>query len=224
MSNDRNRKRLVIAAGLALGLALPVRSAFADDASFRELSAEWWQWALSIPAAESPILDETGAKCVLGQRGGTWFLAGNFGGPVVRDCSVPEGADLFLPIINAAFFDSPDTCGQGPDRIPIPVARAGLDADLDLARDVSLEIDGEPVPWKVRRARSRVFAVALPEGNLFGEGCAAGIYSPALSDGYWALIRALDVGEHTVTFHAEVPEAEFVIDVTYDLTVVPVLP
>jgi hypothetical protein len=28
--------------------------------SFEKLSAEWWQWALSIPMSENPQLDATG--------------------------------------------------------------------------------------------------------------------------------------------------------------------
>lgn len=213
-------RRFITAAGLALGLALPAPVAFADSDSFRELSAEWWQWAYSLPVAVNPILDETGAYCVLGQRGSTWFLAGSTGGgPVVRDCSVPEGVDLFLPIINAAFFDSPGTCGQGPDSIPIREMRAAIAAFVNGATDVALEIDGEPVPWRVRRSRSEVFAVALPEDNF--AGCPAGIYSPAVADGYWARVHALDPGEHTLAFRAENPDFGFVIDVTYHLHVVP---
>lgn len=222
---NRTRNSLLAAAGLALGLAMPAQSALADSASFRTLSAEWWQWAYSLPIPENPILDETGAKCALGQRGSTWFLAGTAGGgPVTRTCSVPEGVDLFLPILNGAFFDSPNTCGQGPESFSIPEMRAILDGFVDGATGISLEIDGDPGLGKVRRARSAVFAIAVPDDNFAGPGCPSGVYSPAVADGYWALLHGLEVGEHTLTFHAENPDFGFEIDVTYHLTVVPVLP
>lgn len=222
---NTTRRSLLAAAGLALVLALPAQSALADSGAFRKLSAEWWQWAYSLPVDQNPILDETGEKCVLGQRGSTWFLAGTAGGgPVRRSCSVPEGVDLFLPIINGAFFDSPDACGQGPESFPIPEMRAILAGFVDGAAGLSLVLDGEPVHGKVRRARSAVFAVAVPEDSFAGEGCAPGVYSPAVADGYWALLHGLEVGEHTLTFHAENPDFGFEIDVTYHLTVVPVLP
>ena len=34
-----------------------------------ELSADWWQWALSAPAATNPLLDPDGRFCHIGQKG-----------------------------------------------------------------------------------------------------------------------------------------------------------
>ena len=48
---------------ISLGLMMPLNIAFGDSQSFKESSAEWWQWALSIPVSENPLLDETGEKC-----------------------------------------------------------------------------------------------------------------------------------------------------------------
>src|SRR5262249_24006075 len=70
--------------------------------TYNEWSARWWQWALSIPAATNPVLDETGAHCAEGQGGQVWFLAGSFaGGTFTRACTVPPGKALFLSIVNA---------------------------------------------------------------------------------------------------------------------------
>ena len=33
------------------------------------LTAEWWQWALSIPASVNPLVDTTGEHCLVGQNG-----------------------------------------------------------------------------------------------------------------------------------------------------------
>ena len=49
-----------------------------------------------------------------------------------------------------------------------------------------------------------------------------GIYSSAVDDGYYAIVRPLRPGNHTLHYHAEVPDAGFVIDVTYHLIAVPV--
>ena len=39
--------------------SLPVNVASADDAvSWKQLSAEWWQWVLSIPTSVNPLLDQ----------------------------------------------------------------------------------------------------------------------------------------------------------------------
>jgi hypothetical protein len=194
----------------------------------KSLTAQWWQWVLSIPVFENPLLDQTGEKCVVGQRGPVWFLAGNFGGgETTRSCSVPEGKRLFFPIVNSVSIDTPDVCGQGSERIPVAELRDLSAAFVDGAVDVSVGVDGKPIS-DVTRIESNVFEVALPEENLFDEPCTglggvpAGIYSPAVDDGIYALLDKIKKGEHELNFHAENPSQNFVLDVTYHLTVVPV--
>ena len=224
-----NTRHLIAIVGIGLGLIIPINMVFADSQSFKQLSAEWWQWALSIPVSENPILDGTGEKCVVGQRGSVWFLAGNFGGgSTTRTCAVPEGKVLFFPVINSVNIDTPDVCGQGPDRIPVEDLRAVSAAFIDGAANLSVEVDGEPT-GNLHRVQSKVFEVALPEDNVFDDPCAtlggvpAGIYSPAIDDGFYVRLKPLGVGNHTVHIHAENPSAGFTLDVTYSLTVVPVL-
>jgi hypothetical protein len=94
-------------------------------------------------------------------------------------------------------------------------------------KSLAVEVDGKPIR-NLHRVQSKVFEVALPEENVFDAPCApggipAGIYSPAVDDGLYVQLNPLKVGGHTLHFHAESPGAGFVLDVTYDLTVVPVL-
>ena len=65
---------LIAIVGIGLGLMMPLSMACADSQFFKQLSAASLQWQLSIPASENPILDNTGAKCLVGQRGSVWFL------------------------------------------------------------------------------------------------------------------------------------------------------
>jgi hypothetical protein len=65
------RLAVILTTGCALMLMMPLRTASAD--SFPDLSAEWWQWALSIPTPVNPQLDPNGANAVVGQRGKVWF-------------------------------------------------------------------------------------------------------------------------------------------------------
>ncbi|MFF4174236.1 hypothetical protein [Streptomyces sp. NPDC001744] len=64
------------------------------------LAARWWQWAFSAPDACSPVLDETGEFADWQQPDDVWFLAGTYGGRVVRRCSVPVGRPVFFPVFN----------------------------------------------------------------------------------------------------------------------------
>jgi hypothetical protein len=213
---------------ISLGLLLPLNIVFGDSQSLEETSAEWWQWALSIPVSESPHLDETGEKCLVGQRGAEWFLGGNIEeGPFTLTCTVPEGTALFSPVTTYMGFNSPNLCGQGPQSIPVEDMRAHTAAFIDGTTELSVKVDGEPIE-DIRRAQSNVFAVALPEENVFDEQCAesggmpAGIYSPAVADGYYVRLNPLEVGNHTVRIRSKNRSVDYAIDLTYKLTVVPV--
>jgi hypothetical protein len=95
--------------------------------------------------------------------------------------------------------------------------------------DLSVEVDGEPIE-DLRRVQSKVFEVALPEENVLDvdEQCAesggapAGIYSPAVHDGYYVRLNPLEVGNHTLRIRSKNPSADFTVDVTYKLIVAPV--
>jgi hypothetical protein len=194
-----------------------------------DLSAEWWQWALSIPTAQNPQLDPTGANCMIGQHGSVWFLAGVFGGGTAsRNCTVPADTTLFFPVINSLQINTPNVCGQGPQNIPVKDLRQFASAGLAGAI-FSVEIDGKPYN-NISRVQSSVFATALPADNVFNAPCIgaglgsvpAGIYSPSVDDGFYVRLNPqfLQPGSHTVHIHAASP---FLIDVTYNLAVVPVL-
>ena len=72
--------------------------------SYGRWAAEWWQWALGVPAATT-VFDEGGENCTQRQVGDTWFLAGSFGSEaVVRECTIPEGKALFIPLVNKGSF------------------------------------------------------------------------------------------------------------------------
>jgi hypothetical protein len=199
--------------------------------SFEKLSAEWWQWALSIPTSVNPQLDTTGENGVVGQRGAIWFLAGVFGGgTATRTCSVPEGKALFFPVINQINFNTPNVCGQGSANLSVSSMRGLSAAFINGATNLSVTVDGKTIK-DLRRVKSEVFEVALPKDNVFNAPCTgaglgdvpAGVYSPAVDEGFYVLLDPLDIGPHTLHFHAEDPSQGVTQDVTYSLNVVPVL-
>lgn len=222
---SKHQARVVRMAVIVIA-SLFANAAVADDAvAWKQLSSEWWQWVLSSPVSASPLADATGANCMVGQRGTNWFLAGSFGETVTRSCDIPEGATLFFPVVNSINFDTPGQCFQGPDPIPASVYRAFAAAFVNGATNLSVTLDGRPV-GPMHRTVSPVFEVALPVDNVFVAPCGgldAGIYSPAVDDGFYVRLKPLPVGLHTLHIHAEVPAASFVLDVTYNLEVVPVV-
>ena len=196
-----------------------------DRDSLRELSAQWWQWALSIPTAANPLADLTGGLCMVGQRGPGWFLAGTVSAsgtppPVVRTCDVPEGTALFFPVINTVNFNSPG-CFQDNRDLSVVELQALVTPGIDAASGLSVLLDNRPV--RPRRVRSVPFAVTLPPQDLFsvtfGIPCLVPgrVYSPAVDDGYYVLLRELPVGQHHLSFRGSIPG--FSQDVFYTLNV-----
>lgn len=219
-------------ASAALGLIVPLNIAIAgeDTAPLSTLTAQWWQWALSIPTGQNPQLDPSGQYCMVGQRGPLWFLAGTFNGDTVpRTCSVPEDKTLFFPVANAININSPDVCGSPPENEPVKDLRAMSKATVDGATDLSVQVDGRPVNRLIQRVQSQVFEVALPEDNVFDALCGgpgsvpATVYSPAVDDGYYVTVGPLKRGTHTIHIQATAGPGGVNEDVTYKLTVVPVL-
>jgi hypothetical protein len=189
--------------------------------TYGEWSARWWQWLLSIPAATNPNLDTTGANCAEGQGGQVWFLAGTFGGSVIRACTVPAGRALFFPILNTVFGAGVFDCEPTNPGVPCDVnaLRAAAGAPLDNPTTLEASIDGTPLQnLRDYRVQSPVFSLTFPEGAVFG--LPSGTFTPHVSDGYWLMLAPLSAGAHTIHFKG-VRADGFEVEVTYTLTVGP---
>jgi hypothetical protein len=223
------------AACVVLGFAMAVTPALADQGSIPpwqlpQLTAEWWQWLLSIPSSVNPLTDTKGDYCMVGQRGPIWFLVGSPGAsPVSRSCSVPQGTTLFFPVINTATANTPNACGQGPENLTAKEQQAGIKPFIDAAQNLKVTVDHQTIKKTLlRRVLATPFAIALPEDNLFVPGCStlnppgqpAGVFSPAVADGYYVSLDLLKPGSHEI--HIQAQSDSFTVDVTYNLTIVPV--
>jgi hypothetical protein len=191
------------------------------------LSAQWWEWAISIPTSQNPMLDATGVDCVVGQRGSVWFLAGTFfpaPANATRKCFLPEGKALFFPVVNSVDINAPNVCGQGPGNLSAKELRAVVASYIDGITSISVQLDGEAID--AQRIKSAVFAVAMPKHNLFVQPCngdsPAGVYSPGVDDGYYVALDPLPSGTHALHFQAQY-QGVTAQDITYNLIVVPVL-
>jgi hypothetical protein len=144
---------------------------------------------------------------------------------------VPEGLTLFFPVTNSVNANSPNVCGQGPENLSVKELRDSVKPGIDRARNISVQLDGLAVKKTLlQREQSEVFAAALPEDNLFNAPCTAaglgtvpaGIYSPAVDDGYYIALSSPKAGPHTLHFHADKADGSVNQDVIYHLTIVPI--
>ena len=188
-----------------------------------DLTAEWWQWALSFPVDENPILDTTGEDCSKGDvSDDVFFLAGTAGGKVERECTISEGQAILIPIVNVVNIK---TLEEETEESLFAQAEEILAQN----RNLKLIIDGERIrdleSYKV--ANPTFFTVELPEDNFFdspGFDLPGGTYE-AVAVGYWVLIEGLSAGEHTITVDGKshgqtsLGKVDFRTQATYHLTV-----
>jgi hypothetical protein len=221
-------RSVVASAGVCVGLMFAQAPASAGPGDVTKSGAAFWEWAFSIPADVNPLLDEDGTDCMVGQSGGVWYLAGNWNGsppaPVARNCTVPAGTAFFVPVFNFVNVNTPDLCGQ-PGSFSSGELRAQVAPFVDGATNLTLTVDGAKVA-NLHRSKSGVFSVTMPEDNLFNVptfcgpgGIPAGVYSPAIDDGYYGEVGALGAGSHVIHAHADWQFGT--VDVTYHITAVP---
>lgn len=165
--------------------------------SYQQLTAAWWQWALSMPVP--PFLDPDGRICAVDQQGPVWFLAGTSGhGPVKRSCEVPEDKYLLLPVINMYRASRHAEGSQPLSRKACETLRGDAALNNDHLESAQVLIDGQRVP-DVRRYRvaSDCFDLHPEWKSEPGQ-----VRTLAASDGYWLLLPPLSKGRHTISVGA----------------------
>jgi hypothetical protein len=199
--------------------------------------AAWWTWALAIPAAQNPILDATGEFCHIGQEGPVWFLAGTFGGPATRSCTVPRGKALLVAILNQVLNAPEDVpysqsiathLGVDPSTLTAEeVMRLAVNWNLDHASVLAVTVDGVDIK-NVAQYRDDSDPFALVLSDIFEPAYPAGPRELNVADGYYVMLRPLTPGTHTIHVQSGLEfsiadgdpfDFEFSMDVTYHLTV-----
>jgi hypothetical protein len=172
------------------------------------LAVGWWKYALAEPAQTNPLTDTTGATCGHGQSGPVFFLTGLAGAGTVdrTQCTVRGTKALFFPLMNAFDVHTP---GDGLDTAEL-VYRDFLSFGFR-SDTLNASVDGMAIgnlnptttPFRacaapVAACAPRSFSLTFPADNLFG--LPAGVYAPAVQDGYYLLLAPLAPGLHTITF------------------------
>ncbi len=162
---------------------------------YEDWSAQWWQWATSIPASVNPLLDATGAHVAVGQRGNVWFLAENVGGVNERETTIPSNVSLFFPVFNAIYF-------QDASEEPVPEAeiRALLTEFLSTTSTLEVSLDHQPLPREaIQHIQSDLFTTLFPENNIFSEfDVHKGFYNPSMDEGFYVMLKPLSPGTHVL--------------------------
>ena len=197
--------------------------------SYGAWSARFWEWAFSLPVDAHPLFDT--ADCSAGQSGNVWFIGGTFAaieispgvilGQADRECRIPSGTALFVPLINN---ECSSLEGNGETEEDLREC-ANYFADFIDPSSLFLIIDGKPVknPASLRVDSPLSTYGPLPDNNLLG--APEGETSLFVADGYHAIIPPLSVGTHTIEFggvadYSSIGGPVFIQDISYTVTVV----
>lgn len=166
----------------------------------------WMRWAMALPWLDGPINDSTGEHCALGQDGPVWFLAGTSGGTVTRECDIPNGKQLFFPLINRwyAFFPEYYPTDESVAAI-LPEAVAYFTDTYTAPCSLTLRIDGEEVVPGLDTLDEETFIQAFEPFEVVlndeNYGSPYGLSSgsmKAISWGNYARIQPLTPGDHVL--------------------------
>jgi hypothetical protein len=227
IAHRKRHRRSLVAIILTVGMGLAAMPPLARGQgetqvygkTYGEWSAQWWQWAHSIPASSSPVLLEGNVDCTLGQRAPVYFLAGKAAQvpedsaqlPIIltgaRTCTIPQGVALFFPIVNAEIINAPgDTiCTDAAVGRPCTVEekRQILDFGIIGARNfcgAAVTLDGTP-PYQLAtvRTQSPPYKLVIGADDVLGAPPGT-VDTEVVSDGFWMLVPPLPRGPHTLTF------------------------
>ena len=167
---------------------------------YPDWSSKWWQWALEIPQDKNPIADVDGRNCAVNQNlsSPVWFLAGTGGGPVTRECTIPNGVALFFPILTKECSYAEDSTLKTPEDL----RNCAKDEKAHILR---ASIDGKQLNnLENYRVESPLFNFTFPENNLFGAPVGQ---TQGLSDGWFLMLKPLEPGQHIVEFQGQTAES-----------------
>jgi hypothetical protein len=178
--------------------------------------ADWvvalFQWKFSLPSSLDPdaVVDETGERAGIGQRGPVWFLPIFQVGTGTRTFIVPEGHAILTSVGWTMFHAPPGKYTDDQLR-----ARAVNTAFLDqVAARNTTRLNGVRITdLKQYRVVTPVFSITLPPDNVLGVPVAPG-EDPrvaAVATGHFLLFPLLPAGRHVYTTRSDTGHVDWTI-------------
>ncbi len=176
---------------------LHVRKSSPIGSTWEKWAELWWKWCYAEPEGISPASDHTGALAGKNQTiANVWFLAGTFGGNAERDCTIPKGRSILIPIINDLISYAEFSHLKNEAEL-----RSYAKDDIDTTSLIEASIDNVHVEDILYyRVQSNLFALVVPLSKSREGGIQD---TQAISDGYWLFLKPLSAGRHTIVIRGE---------------------
>jgi hypothetical protein len=182
---------------------------------YEDWMTKWWQWNIQIPKEQHPQVNPDLKKCPVGESGSVSFLTQILQGKSEYSCTIPAGHAIMIPISTGEC-----TSDEAKSDIPADMMKCATEGNKYLSFDAT--VDGVRLNGLDQNdARSKVFNIAVPEDNFLdlkpGEW-------EAVTGGYFAFLKPLPIGNHTVSISARVtnpidPSYNYNYNTQYFLTV-----
>jgi hypothetical protein len=181
------------------------------EVTYAEWTAKWWQWALSLPKTENPLVDDTGKNCANNQSGPVWFLAGTLKGQAERYCTIPADKAILFPIINV---EASVAEGDGTTNEELA---ARVKFEMDQITNMQVMIRETNVnELKQYRIQSPSFELTLPPNNVLGLPPGT---TKMMSEGYWLFLKPLEHGKYDLYSFGSCLAGRIKIGISYHLTI-----
>jgi len=169
--------------------------------------ARWLNWSAGIPSDQHPR-DFAERSCNVNQIWeDVWFLPDILDGKIVRECDIPHGKAIFVPITTGwqGVAESEEFKGKPLDDIRDSLIKGASYCDNYNVVRIA-EIDGKKIQGlegntPYRTNTSELFNLTYSENNIYGikPGTA-----PAFGEGWFLFVKPLSQGDHTIKIASKI--------------------
>ena len=189
---------------LALVVATPIASGKSSSQSqnLGQLTAEWWNWAISTNPSPLEGSYKGGAQCNGEYVEGVFFLSGSLAtDPETRTCTVPAHTPILFSPFN---YLCSEVLGD-PEPLDTACATPTTDAVIDPPSSFYATVDGKDA--NQQRIASGLFQWKIPKNNFLE--LTPGRYEAA-QDGLWVFLqKGLERGNHKIVFGGTFEDTPF---------------
>ena len=167
----------------------------------------WLNWSAGISNTEHPR-DYADRTCNVSQTWKeVWFLPDTLNGNIVRECEVPHGKAIFIPITTGwqSVAESEEFKGKPLNEIKNSLIKgASYCDDYNVVR--SAEIDGQKVQGlegnsPYRTNTTQLFNLTYGENNIYDVKPQT---SPAFAEGWFLFLKPLPQGDHAIKIDSKI--------------------
>jgi hypothetical protein len=176
--------------------------------------ARWWNWTTGISATENHPRESADRSCDVHQEWkNVWFLPDVLNGNMVRNCEVPLGRAIFVPVTTGekSVAEQPSLTAKSPDEVKKELIEGTHFCD-NYNEINSAQIDGRkilglaPNSTTYRTNTSDLFQLNWAKGNIYNTNPIQD--RRAFAEGWFLFVKPLPQGDHTIEIHSSINKGD----------------